>query len=398
MGKLFVAATSLEKQSSEFPSAGGGNRALRVLQVTPLFYPYTGGIETHVFQVSRRLVALGADVTILTTDPTGSLPAEDQIDGVPVHRVRSWPARRDYYFAPGLDRFIRGGTWDMVHVQSYHTLVPPLTMISALRSNLPYVLTFHGGGSSAWIRNKLRRWQRGLQRPLLARARRLVALAEFEIEQYAAELRLSATRFVLIPNGADLPQAPVSPPGAPTGGPIIASVGRLERYKGHHRVIEALPFVLAEQPNARLWIAGKGPFEAELRRLAQQYGVSEHVQIRAIPAEDRARMAQELSQAGLVVLLSDYETQPIAALEAAALGRSVLVADNSGMRELAQRGWARSISLTSTPRQIADAILAQLNQPLTPRQVRLPSWDGCAAALFDLYQAVVKDATHSRAG
>ena len=44
-------------------------------------------------------------------------------------------------------------------------------------------------------------------------------------------------------------------------------------------------------------------------------------------------MAEELSQAALVVLLSEYETHPIAVLEAVALGRPALVAATSGLSE-----------------------------------------------------------------
>ena len=50
----------------------------------------------------------------------------------------------------------------------------------------------------------------------------------------------SRERFVVIPTGADLP--PVAQAEANhANGTVIASVGRLERYKGHHRLIAALP-------------------------------------------------------------------------------------------------------------------------------------------------------------
>jgi glycogen synthase len=373
---------------------GAGGDRLRVLQVAPRFYPHMGGVETHVYEVASRLIQYDVDVTILTTDPTGTLPAEDVVGNLRVHRVRSWPANRDYYFAPALVEYMRRATWDIVHVQSYHTLVPPLAMFAALRVHLPYVLTFHGGGHSAWTRDKARGLQRGLLRPLLARARKLVAVADFEIEQYSRELHIPATRFALIPNGADMPEVAGVPTPAPASAPLIASVGRLERYKGHHRMIEAMPYVLEARPEARLWIAGNGPYEAELRRLVTRLGLGERVEIRAIPPGERARMAEELSRTSLVVLLSDFETHPIAALEALALGRPVLVADSSGMRALAQKGLARSVSLKSTPRQIAEAVLAQINDPLVPTRLELPSWDDCARGLLQLYESVLKESVN----
>ncbi len=365
-----------------------GSAPLRVLLVTPRYFPYTGGVETHVYQVARRLAKTDAVVTVLTTDLSGRLPAEERADGVAVRRVRAWPANRDYYFAPGIYRAIVCGGWDIVHVQSYHTLVAPLAMFAALRAGLPYVVTFHGGGHSSRLRNALRDVQRAALRPLLARAERLIAVARFEAEFFAKQLRLPAERFVVIPNGSDLPEAPSS--NALTDGTLIVSVGRLERYKGHHRVIAALPKVLERQPDVRLWIVGSGPYEPALRNLAHRLGVADRVEIGAVPAADRRAMASALARATLVVLLSEYETHPIAILEALALQRPALVARTSGLSELAEQGLVRAIPVDSNPEQVAAAMLDQLRRPLAPANIHLLSWNECAADLLALYQAVAR--------
>src|SRR5512147_2912812 len=132
------------------PNQANAN-SLRVLMVTPRYFPFMGGVENHVYEVARRLARLGVDITVLTTDTSGQLPADELVDGIKIKRVRAWPAQRDYYFAPGIYRFIRGGRWDIVHVQSYHTLVAPLAMFAARQARIPYVLTFHGGGHSSQL-------------------------------------------------------------------------------------------------------------------------------------------------------------------------------------------------------------------------------------------------------
>jgi glycosyltransferase involved in cell wall biosynthesis len=359
---------------------------LRILMVTPRYLPEMGGVETHIAQVAPRLARAGAAVTILTTDRTGALPRREEADGVSILRVRARPARRDYHFAPGIVPIIAGGNWDVVHCQSYHTLVAPLAMLAAQRAHLPYLVTFHGGGHSSRLRNALRAGQWALLRPLLARAARLVAIARFEIGLYGRRLGLPAERFALIPNGADLPRAAAE--GAGRDEDLIVSVGRLERYKGHQRVIAALPALLRERPAARLRITGAGPYADELRALARRLGVAERVEIGPIPPGDRHGMAALLGRAALVTLLSDYETHPIAALEALSLGRPVLVAHSSGMAELAERGLARSVPPDARPAQVAAAILEQLRRPLAPPPLALPTWDDCAAGLLDLYHAV----------
>jgi glycogen synthase len=363
-------------------------RQLRILMVSARFFPLSGGIEVHTREVSKRMVAAGHQVTILTTDPTGELPRVERMDGFEVQRVRSWPTDgdlRDLHFAPTMFASIAAGRWDVMHAQGYHTLVPPVAMMAALRARLPYVVTFHGGGHSSRVRQAVRGVQRRLLAPLLSRADRLIALAEFELELFGDRLGIPRSRFVIIPTGTDLPAVEPTPSVAAGRGPLIASVGRLERYKGHHRLIEALPWILERQPDARVWIAGSGPYEPELQSLARRLGVENHVEIRAIPPSQREAMAAELSRASLVVLLSEYETQPAAVLEGLALGRPALVADTSGLSELGRRGLARAIPLESSPSEVADAVLDQLRNPQVPTNLHLPTWDECASQLEALY-------------
>lgn len=369
-------------------------KALRILMVTPRYLPIMGGVENHVYQVARRLAHAGVDVTVLTTDPSKRLPATETMEDVHIQRVHAWPADRDYYFAPGIYKVIREGDWDLMHLQSYHTLVAPIAMLAAQRAKLPYVVTFHGGGHTSMLRNQLRGFQQTLLRPLLARAQKLVAVANFEINHYGKHLGLTPDRFAVIPNGCDLatPESAIAPAETPTepNRPLeILSVGRLERYKGHHRILAAMPAILAHYPDARLRIIGEGPYEAELHQQAATLGVRAQVTIGAIPMTKRAQMAAMLSKATVVTLLSDYETHPIAALEALALRRPVLVTNTSGLQELAERGLARAVGLNSTPQEVASAVIEQIRNPLRPAHFDLPTWDDCARELLLLYRACV---------
>ncbi|MCE7987607.1 MAG: glycosyltransferase family 1 protein [Caldilinea sp. CFX5] len=363
-------------------------KALRILMVTPRYLPIMGGVENHVYQVARRLAHADADVTVLTTDLSRQLPAIEATAGVKIQRVPAYPSQRDYYYAPDLWKFIQPGQWDIIHIQSYHTLVAPMAMYAAWRAQIPYVVTFHGGGHSSNLRNQIRGLHQALLRPLLGRAAKLIATARFEIDYYGKRLHLPAERFTLIPNGCDIAHQ-VQPAMIPVNDDLIMSVGRLERYKGHQRLLTALPYILQQRPTVHLRIAGHGPYEAKLQQLAEQLGVAHRVEIRGIPVADRNTMATELAQARLVTLLSDYETHPMAALEALALKRPVLVTKTSGLQELAEQGLARAVALDSTPQEVAAAVLDQMENPLIPGKLELPTWDDCARELLLLYRACV---------
>ena len=367
------------------PSSRGDR--LRVLQATPVFEPSVGGVEIAVKQVASRLAARD-DVTVevLTTDATkGRLPSHQVVAGVPVNRVPAWPRGGDQMIAPGaFGRVARGG-WDVVHVQCYHTFFSPAAMAAAARAGIPYVLTFHAGGHSSRLRTALRGTQLRTLKPLFARAAALIATADWEVDHYSRSLDLPRGRFVVIPNGADLPAAPERK--AAGEGTLIVSMGRLERYKGHQLAIAALPELLREVPDARLWVAGVGPYEPELRALARRLGVAGRVEIRA--ERDRVAYTAALAGASVAVLLSEFETHPIAALEAANLGVPVLVSgDRPGTEELARTGVALGVAHGAGAKRHAGAMLRLIREPPGRPVMEMASWEDCVDDLMALYSAV----------
>ncbi|QGM99054.1 glycosyltransferase family 4 protein [Methylocystis parvus] len=367
----------------EAPAEAGLARGPRVLIVTARFLPEMGGIETHVREVVGRLVARGVNVQILTTDRSGLLPKTDMAAGAPVRRVKAWPARRDYYFAPGVFWEILKSDCDVIHIQGCHTLAPPLAMLAALLKGVPYIVTFHSGGHSSSLRNQIRGAQWTLLAPLFRRAAGWIGVSRYEADFFARKMRLPRDRIEVVPNGAAMPR--VLEAAAPEE-LLIASIGRLEKYKGHHRAIGAFAEVLKRHPEARLQIVGEGPYLPELEALVERLGLHRSVRIGGVPPQDREGMSRILSRARLVVLLSAYEAHPVAVMEALAMGRPVLATNCSGFIELAEQSMIHVVEPEATDGDIADAMERILQSPASKTNVELPSWDACVdrvAALLD---------------
>jgi glycosyltransferase involved in cell wall biosynthesis len=380
-----------DETEAAHPSSNG--TAPRVLMVTPRSPLAQGGVERHVLEVSTRMAAAGVHVEVICTDPDADRVGDQTHEGVRIRTLCAWPRGRDWHFAPGIWRAMGEGKWDLVHLQSYHTLVAPLAMLRALALRVPYVVTFHGGGHSLEHRNQARGLQMRLLAPLLRRAARLVAIARFEIEKYGALLGVPPERFVFIPNGTDLSFSDGDVVGGEPQAPTLASIGRLERYKGHHRVLEAFPLVLERRPEARLLIVGKGPYEGELQRRVEELELGDSVEVTSVPAGDPLGMAALLGRVSLVVLMSEFESHPLVALEAAAARRRLLVADAGGLSEIAADGFGRAIPLDSSSEQIAAAALEELEKPPPQSSPNLTSWDECSAALLDLYASILNFVT-----
>jgi glycosyltransferase involved in cell wall biosynthesis len=214
-------------------------------------------------------------------------------------------------------------------------------------------------------------------------------VSQFERQLFQDAVRPRRGRLLVIPNGVT-PLPPVTN-ASPSVGPVITSVGRLERYKGHHRLIEALPAIVKRRPFARAVILGTGPHEPELRELADRLGVADRVEIGSVPAGDRTAMARRLAAADLVVLLSEYEAHPVSLLEAASAGRSVLVARTSGLTELVEAGLARGTAADASADRLAEDILTALRSPATTAGAALPTWDQTTDSLLAEYRACLPD-------
>jgi len=364
----------------------GDGLVRRVLMVTPRYHPFTGGIETHVHELAARLAARGIQVCVLTTDPTGRLPRREVAGGVEIRRCPAWGWLGDVALAPSLPGALAAEDCDMVHLQGVHTLVAPLALLALRGRTVPLVVTFHSGGHTSRLRSALRPLQWRALRPGLTAADGMVAVSEFEATLFARALGVLRARITVIPNGFELPPSTEPPDPDPDASPLLVSIGRLERYKGHHRVIGALGTVLRAHPRAQLQVVGTGPYERPLRRLAADLAVADRVRFASFPPGERGELRSLLERADLVALLSEYEAHPVAAAEAAGLGRRVLVADNSGLRELADRGLATAVSLRRSDQEVGQAMVDLLGRPAPPRPEALASWDACADRHVELYR------------
>jgi len=288
---------------------------MNILMVCPRYYPSLGGLETVVFETAQRIAALHHGIQVLTTDPTGELAAQEFTDGVNIKRVKAYPKNRDYYIAPQIYHEIaqcRRNGFDIIHFQGWNTFVPVIGMGAAIQFNIPFAISFHSGGHPSRLRNAIRPIQQKLV-GMLVRRGQPIGTSNFETDLMANGMGISRDRIVTIRNGAStLPPSE----GVQTDPHLIMSIGRLVRYKGHHRAIAAMPEVLRRMRDARLQVVGSGSYEGALRDLARSLKLDERVSFVSIPPEDRQRYSDVLYTAGLVVSLSEYEANPMVVMEA----------------------------------------------------------------------------------
>jgi glycosyltransferase involved in cell wall biosynthesis len=183
-------------------------------------------------------------------------------------------------------------------------------------------------------------------------------------------------------------------------GPVIVSVGRLDRQKGFEYLIRAAAEVVRVVPAARFWIVGDGGLRARLDRQIRALGLGDIVRLLGHQRDVSGIMAA----ADLVVLASLWEPLGNVLLEAHALGRPVVATRVGGVPEIVRDGVTGHLVSPGDPGKLAQSILAILRDPEEARRMgergrdhvaREFSADRFASEAAAVYRAVLGQAARA---
>lgn len=155
---------------------------------------------------------------------------------------------------------------------------------------------------------------------------------------------------------------------------VVVCVGRLVHRKGQDKLIEAMPQVLKEFPDAVLLLVGEGPIRSMLDKLIRHHGLEHHViftgrikfedlpkyiqlgEVFAMPSRDRF-FGLEVEGLGIVYL------------EASACGVPVIVGKSGGAPDAVIQNQTGLIVEGTKPQEISDAICRLLADKDLARQM-----------------------------
>jgi glycosyltransferase involved in cell wall biosynthesis len=365
---------------------------------TPRYAPDIGGVEKHVEELARGLVARGVPIEVLACDPTGRLPRIERLDGVLVRRFPTLAGDRVFFVSPRLLRWAwhHAERYRLIHAHSYHTLVPLAVAMGARRADVPLVVTphYHATGHTP-LRSLLHVPYRPVAGRVLHGAASVIAVSAVErgwLERDFGDLPLH-----VLPNGVDLrlPEVDettdhVTLDRAP-GEVTLLTVGRLEAYKGAERIVTALPHL---PPEVRLTIIGTGPAAEAIRATAERLGVADRVRMPGHVSV--SELAAWYGAADLFVTLSREEAFGMTVLEAAGSGAPVLASSIPAHREVAGYVVSGRIALVEPSIEgrplaatIRDALAAGRSTDRTGW--RMPTWNAMVDGVLDVYAEVLDE-------
>jgi glycosyltransferase involved in cell wall biosynthesis len=189
---------------------------------------------------------------------------------------------------------------------------------------------------------------------------------------------------------AETPGQDVSADARP---PVVLAVGRLAPQKGFATLLSAVPLWRDLQPRPLVTIVGEGPLEAQLKRQAAELGLSVDF------AGSRRDVPALLAAAGVFVLPSLWEGQPLILQEALRAGVPVVATRVGGIPELTGEDAALLVPpgdpgrLAAAVREVLtdSGLAARLRMAALQRALALPTEaDAVAAALAEYRQVTRK--------
>jgi len=354
------------RDSSDAPTDPGTRlKGLRVLMLSPSYFPRTGGVEKHVRCVVRELTARGLAVRLATPRCQTDWPEHETIDGIEVTRLPLDTRAGRKALAPLV-------SWSrIVHTHDAYPFLKYYLPFRLWDSHRPAFVTFHG-----YERYPIPLEARVLRRVVLWFTRGSICAGAFIPKWY----RFRSTH--ITHGGVD------APPERPSLGEGAVFVGRLEPDTGFLKYLEALRLLQEEHSLTLLLdVCGDGSLRGQGEEFARAHrlAVTFHGRVPdAAPCFARAQVA--------------FVDGLLAMLEAMASGAVVFATYDNPLKEDYLRLFpgARLAVIGESPTALADRLASLVEAPETLDRMAAAAyafactqtWARVADLYLDLYRGI----------
>lgn len=304
-----------------------------------------GGAQVFALNLARGLKARGLDISV-AGGPGDYLPSELAAAAIPFHRLarleRSYNPFKSLGFIKELRDYVRTNQFDIVHLNSSHTLVGVWGLVK-LKPRPRLVFTVHGLSVLAPSHHALT-WLKAIYRFFFKKAftqiDSLVFISQADLTE--AKRQKLMDQGILIPNGLDLApdyfwsrEAARQFLGDKVGidlkdAYLYGSIGRLAYPKNYEFLINSYREVKKQAPGAKLILIGEGPERSKYEAIIKLYALEKEILLTGSLPE----AGHYLKAFDLFVLPSIFEGLSLTLIEAARSGVPVLASRVGGNEEI----------------------------------------------------------------
>ncbi len=289
---------------------------MKILQAVHAFPPSQGGIEHHVYHLSRELHELENEVVVITTKDKGT-KSEEEMDGV---RIKRFFSLRFPFFSsarlPVMAFFsMLGENADVYASHGYGSIMPFFASIAAFLKRKPFVFTLHGYPEVRGKKRIFYYFYKFFIAPVFLRiAKRIIVVSR--ATAWRIEKEADKKKIVYIPNGIE---ETFDCEMDYEGKNKITYIGRLDEDKGIDVLMKAFSRVKNKHHELILQIVGKDEgAKAKLETLAKTLNIQPIFSY--FPYE---KIPEVYCGSKVIVLPSRYEGFSLVWLEAMVSGRAM---------------------------------------------------------------------------
>ncbi|KAF2230051.1 glycosyltransferase family 4 protein [Viridothelium virens] len=276
-----------------------------IAMVSDFFFPQPGGVESHIYQLSTKLIDRGHKVVIITHAYAGRTGVRYLTNGLKVYHVPFFVIYREttfptvFSFFPIFRNIIIREQIGIVHGHGSLSSLCHEAILHARTMGLRTVFTDHSlfgfADAASILTNKLLKFT-------LSDVDHVICVSHTCKENTVLRASLDPLMVSVIPNAVVAenfrPLDQPSPPGdsgtvltngsRPSKPPqnlgpndiiTIVVISRLFYNKGTDLLIAAIPRILAEHPNVRFIIAGSGPKAIDLEQMLERNVLQDKVEL-----------------------------------------------------------------------------------------------------------------------
>lgn len=316
---------------------------MKILMLNYEFPPMGGGAGNATDNISKEMVKMGHDLTVLTSG-YGDLPKFELKDGVKIYRVFSWRkgihdcgfrGAYTYLFSAAFKLLSLKKTdqFDIIH---YFFSLPTglLSLVPWAFRGTPYIVSLRGSDVPYYdiYNSKVHFFNLALKpvnKYIWKKAKRVIALSE-SLKTTALK---SATNqpIGVIPNGVETELFKPNSNGRQPGKQLrLITVSRLIKRKGIDHILKALAELRDEKIS--LLIVGTGSYEDYLKELCSKLKLNDIVNFYGYcPREELPKL---YNNADIFILPSLAESFGLVFAEAMACGLPIIGAKTGGIVDL----------------------------------------------------------------
>lgn len=310
------------------------NNSLTILQTPVRFNPYIGGVENHVYYLSKELVKLGYNVKVICADEPES--SKKIVDGISVERLKYIFKITNTNICLSLPFQIIKSHFDIIHT---HMPTPWTADWSVLLTKImrkKSVLTIHNDMDKSSLISKIvtKVYLNTVFKITLSLVDKIIIVNPNWKKSFISTGLILAkyeNKISIIPNGVDLSLFNKSKENRKKNTILFVSIlDKHHSFKGLDYLLEALVSVSKSFPDVNLLIVGEGEMKKNYELKAKQLKIDKHITF--VGEINQNELSDYYNKASLFVLPStEIEGFGIVLLEAMACSLPVITTNIAGV-------------------------------------------------------------------